>query len=142
MHISKKLYFHNWNIKRFLYFIAKIFIFNCQGTELRVKHYTTKCKICFSSSINFVYNKKKIHFFLEWIWPLFHLMKWKNVFFHSWLRHSWNIHFFSLHSIKSKSYSLQKFEYPLSLLSFSGRRRKRPTRVVVSLIKKARLINV
>ena len=30
---------------------------------MRVKHYTTKSKICFSSSINFVYNKKKIQIF-------------------------------------------------------------------------------
>ena len=47
MHISKKLYFHKWNMK--------LFIFHCQGTELWVKHYTTKCKTCFSLSIKFVY---------------------------------------------------------------------------------------
>ena len=41
----------------------KNFIFHCQGTELRVKQYTTKHKICLSSSINFKYDKKKIQIF-------------------------------------------------------------------------------
>ena len=47
MHISKKLYF-----------TAK-----GQNCESNITHYTTKCKICFCSSINCVYNKKKIQIF-------------------------------------------------------------------------------
>ena len=31
--------------------------------ELRVKHYATKCKVCFSSSMDFVFNTKKIQIF-------------------------------------------------------------------------------
>ena len=41
----------------------KIFIFHCQVRELQIKHYTAKCEICFYSSINFEYNKKKIEIF-------------------------------------------------------------------------------
>ena len=63
MHISKKkVIFSQVKYKKFI-FHCQVFIFHCQGTELRVKHYTTKCKICFSSSINFVDSKKKIQIF-------------------------------------------------------------------------------
>ena len=44
-------------------YIYIYFIFHCQGTYLGDKHYTTKCKYCFSSFINFVLNKKKIQNF-------------------------------------------------------------------------------
>ena len=54
---------------KYLYFTAKFFIFQCQWTELWDKHNTIKCKIYVSSSINIVFDKRKI-------------------------RHSWNIHFF------------------------------------------------
>ena len=41
------------------------FKFYCQGTELLIKHYTTKCKVCFSSTRSFVYNKKENSKFLK-----------------------------------------------------------------------------
>ena len=145
MHISKKFYFDKWNIF-FYIFHCQVFIFHCQGIELRVKQYTTKCKICFSSSVNCVYNKKKIRI-LEWIWLIFHEWLWwtfvlsnevKNVYFMSyfdgvnmtlfhrmkwkkciWLRrHSWNTHFFtSLDEIKV--IVTPKTEYPLYLSRIS-----------------------
>ena len=101
MQISKKLYFPKGNINIFI-FHCQVFIFHCHGTELRVKHYATKCKICFSSSINFVYNKEKIQIFGAnmtiislnkakkcifhlWLWPMkytfFHLLGWIKVIF-------------------------------------------------------------
>ena len=57
--ISKKLYFYKWNIK----FFPSFYIYHWQGTELWVKHNTTKCKIWLPSWINFVYNKKKTQIF-------------------------------------------------------------------------------
>ena len=45
----------------FFIFHCQVFIFHL--TELRVKHYTTKRKICFPFSINFLYNKTKIQIF-------------------------------------------------------------------------------
>ena len=92
MHIFKKLCFHKWNIKKII-FHCQVFIFHCQGTELQVKHYTTKCKICFSS-INFAYNKKKIQIFgVKMTFVSSHAVK--KCIFHLWLCHSWNIHFFT-----------------------------------------------
>ena len=62
MHIFLKHYIFTIKYKIFIVHY-QVFITHCQGTGLRIKHYTTKCKICFSSSINLVYNIKKIQFF-------------------------------------------------------------------------------
>ena len=116
MRISKKKkYFHKWNIKIFIYH-CQDFIFHCQGTEMRVKHCTTKCKIHFSSSLDFVHKKEKIQifgvnmtYFISWstkryisrvakplmklyTCTLFHFMRW------------------------DMSYSIQIFEYSLYTL--------------------------
>ena len=78
----QKLYFHKWNIKK-NYISLPIFIFQCQRTELQVKHYTIKCKICISSSINFVYNKKNPIFGVNMTFISSHEVK--KCIFHSWI---------------------------------------------------------
>ena len=115
MHISKKLYFHKWNIKIFV-FHRQVFIFHCQGTELQIKHYTTKCKrftLLFFNKfcINVVYKKENSNFWSEYDFyfidrsekmytcisflalPLmkytfFHFIRWNRSYIHS---KNWNI---------------------------------------------------
>ena len=65
-----------------IYFTSKFFILPCQGTELRVKQYPTKCKICFSSLINLCIIKRKFKYF-EWIWLLFQHTREIYIFFTS-----------------------------------------------------------
>ena len=62
--------------------------------SLWVKLYAIKCKICFSSSINFAYNKKKIQIFGVII-TFISMNEVRKCIFHLWLHHLWNIHFFT-----------------------------------------------
>ena len=53
---------------------------------------------------------KRVFKFLEWIWLLFHWMKWKNVSFMGGKAMN-EVYIFSLHEMQQKSYSLQKFAF-------------------------------
>ena len=75
-----------------------------------------KCKICISSIESDVYNKKKIQMFVANMTFISSREVKKNVYFiRAFGTHE--IYIFSLHSMKSKSYSLQTFEYPLYIFT-------------------------
>ena len=77
-----------------------VLIYYCQGTKLRVRLTLANARFA-SLLLKVMYIIKRKFKCLEWIWLLFHLVKWKKCIFHFCLRHSWNIHFFtSLHEIK------------------------------------------
>ena len=80
-----------------------------QGTKLRVRLSLANARfVSLLSKVMYIIKRK--FKCLEWIWLLFHLVKWKNVYFirafissrevkkcifHSCRRHEWNIHFFT-----------------------------------------------
>ena len=118
MYISQKVIFSHGQYKYFIFycqafifdcqafiFYCQALIFHCQGTEMRLKQDKTKCKIFFSSSISFVYNKKKVRIlgvnmtfissnevkkmFILWVamlrkkWTFFHFTRWNENHIHS-----------------------------------------------------------